>query len=286
MPKFKLQCVVVLYKVKPTDTPAIRSLRDLSVQQRDLAEQINLLIYDNSPQAQAFDPGWLMLGSVHYYHASLNGGLSPAYNRALSMAKEEGTGWLLLLDQDTILDAIFISSLLGLIETVPRTDVCAIVPKLFQDGHLLSPQVVRRFNNQSIAAKFSGLAEGVLTAYNSGACLRVAALVESGGFATDYWLDYLDHVTFFRLQAAGGRVWILDVAMEQKLSLNSLGTEMDLARYINLLSAEWKYVRETGSGGGSLIHRIRLIKRAISQIVRQQRMLFAFKTARAAFAGN
>jgi hypothetical protein len=58
-------------------------------------------------------------------------------------------------------------------------------------------------------------------------------------------------------------VLVLNIVVEHRLSLRNLEAEMGLDRYANVLSAEWRFVRETGLGGGPLIHRLRLLKRTL-----------------------
>jgi hypothetical protein len=113
--------------------------------------------------------------------------------------------------------------------------------------------------------------------------MRVQAVIRAGGFPAEYWLDYLDHVMFHRLQAAGGRVMVLDVSIEHRLSLQNLESEMTLERYANVLSAEWKFIKETGSGGGPLVHRLRLIRRALS-FLKLRNKRYARKVLHSAFS--
>lgn len=53
------------------------------------------------------------------------------------------------------------------------------------------------------------MVERRLRAFNSGAVVRVSAIREMGGFATEFPLDYLDQATFAELQERGGRVFLL-----------------------------------------------------------------------------
>ena len=108
-------------------------------------------------------------------------------------------------------------------------------------------------------------------------------MVAIGRFPREYWLDFLDHIMFHRLQEAGGLVLVLNVVIEHRLSLHNLEAEMDLERYANVLSAEWRFVRETGSGGGHLVHRLRLLKRALSHTIKLRNKNYAVKTLRAVF---
>jgi GT2 family glycosyltransferase len=278
----QVQCVIVLYKSAPAESRAVCSLLDCVSGDAHLAEQLEILIYDNSPTVQHLET--TQFNRVEYQHDPQNGGLARAYNYALELTQRKHINWLLLLDQDTALEAGFFASLLREINAPPPANTCAIVPKLMQDGTILSPQIVRKFRNASISSKFSGTCSGPLTALNSAACLRVQAVTAIGGFPREYWLDYLDHAMFYRLQAAGGRIMVLDIVIEHHLSLMNLRTEMSITRYSNILAAEWRFIRETGSGGGSLIHRLRLLKRAFGLLLKNSNRAYVLNTFRASFS--
>ena len=278
-----IQCVVVLYKCSFRDSTTIRSLAECFLEGNEIAKRLSILVYDNSPLAQPWEetflPGW----PIEYQHAAENRGLPDAYNQALSVAQQKGIEWLLLLDQDTVLDANFLHALFAATGRPPQPEVCAIIPKLFREGTRLSPQWVALFRNRPLARGFSGISRKTVTAMNSAACLRVQAVLSIGGFPQKYWLDYLDHVVFHRLQAAGGKVLILDIVMEHRLSLRNLEAEMSLPRFANFLNAEWMFVRETHSGGGPTIHRLRLALRALSYAIRMRNNAYARQTVRAVF---
>ncbi len=281
MSKILIQCVVVLYKCALDDSKALLSLAEVCRQYSGLSRRIALLIYDNSQDLQAANLDRWNFGAVEYQHASENGGLAAAYNEALSIAVKADIKWLLLLDQDTVLTPALFPALFAAIESPLIPEICAVVPKLAQQGKMLSPQIVGRFHNHNFPTAFSGTYRGQITALNSAACLRVQALAAIGGFPREYWLDFLDHIMFHRLQAAGGQVVVLNIVIEHRLSLQNLEAEMSLDRYANVLSAEWRFVRETGSGGGPFVHRLRLLKRALSHTIKLRNKAYASQVLRA-----
>jgi GT2 family glycosyltransferase len=281
MSNILIQCVVVLYKCAPDDSKTLLSLEEICRQYRGLSKRIALLIYDNSPDPQAANLDRWHLGAIEYHHSSENGGLASAYNQALSKAVGADIKWLLLLDQDTVLTPALFPALFETIESPLTPEICAIVPKLARQGEMLSPQIVGRFHNRDVPTAFWGTYRGQITALNSAACVRTQALIAIGGFPREYWLDYLDHIIFHRLQAAGGRVLVLNIVVEHSLSLRNLEAEMSLDRYANVLSAEWRFVRETGSGGGPLVHRLRLLKRALTHAIKLRNNAYAIRTLRA-----
>jgi GT2 family glycosyltransferase len=276
-----IQCVVVLYECTLGDSKTLLSLAEACRQHSGLSKRISLLIYDNSRYPQSANLDRWNFGVVKYHHASENGGLAAAYNQALSMAIEADIQWLLLLDQDTVLVPTLFPALVTAIEFPLPPEIHGVVPKLMQQGEILSPQIVGRFHNHDFPVAFSGTFRGKITALNSAACLKVQALAAIGGFPREYWLDFLDHIIFHRLQAAGARILILDIVVEHSLSLRNLETEMSLNRYANVLAAEWRFVRETGTGGGPIVHRLRLFGRAFGYSVKLHNKAYALRTFRA-----
>jgi GT2 family glycosyltransferase len=281
--RIQIQCVIVLYNTAPTDSQTICSLISCYKQHRGLAEQLSVLIYDNSPYSQK--PSSIKgLGEAEYFHDGANGGLAAAYNYALTIARQREIQWLLLLDQDTLLEVGLFLALSREICATPSPSVCAFVPKLVRDEFILSPQIVERFRNKPVSRHFFGLSSRPLTALNSAACLRVDAAVQVGGFPHEYWLDYLDHAMFHRLRVAGGQIVTLDVALQHHLSSRNLEVEMSAERYANMLSAEWMLVREIGWVWGPLIHRLRLLKRGLGHYVKLHNKSYALRALHSAFS--
>jgi GT2 family glycosyltransferase len=242
---------------------------------------MGLLIYDNSPTEQPHEFDATGFGRFTYMHDPQNSGLATAYNSGLTEAHRSGADWLLLLDQDTELQQTYLQSLFAAIESSPEDSVSAMVPRLMRGTTVLSPQRVGRLNNRSVSSDFSGLSPEKLTALNSAACLRVRAVETIGGFPQEYWLDFLDHVVFHRLQTAGGKVQVLDTVVQHHLSLVNLEEEMSVPRYVGMLKAEWSFVRETRFGGGVFCHRLRLLKRTLTNAIRWKNKAYARETLRA-----
>ena len=273
----RVQCVVVLYRMALQESETFQSLGAALREYPALAGRISLLIYDNSPEPQAAELPEDYFAKASYQHDPLNGGLATAYNHALRVAEEAGDKWLWLFDQDTTVLPELIPASFAAIDRTPPFEVCGIVPRLVQDGVMLSPVVVHRFRYLAMDEVFSGLNPKWLTALNSCACLRVSALRAIGGFPPQYWLDFLDHAVFHRLHKQGGRLLVLDVTIPHRLSTNNLRKESSRSRFDNLLAAEWQFVRETGWGGGSMIHRVRLLKRAVRTLLTLREPAFALQ---------
>ncbi len=276
-----IQCVVVLYKQSPARALSLSSLLQICADDPAIRAKLRILVQDNSPGDPASNLS-LDSGRFEYFHAPANPGLADAYNRALSTAQGDQIPWLLTLDQDTLLDRHFVVQLLAALESGEVERVCACVPELVQDELVLSPQIVGRVFYSRVPLGFSGFSAKPLIAFNSAACLSVPALVAIGGFPQEYWLDYLDHIVFYRLQAAGGRVYVLNSQLAHRLSMQHIESEVSIERYCNVLAAEWRFVRDSSSALGSIVHRVRLLKRALLHGLKLKDKAYAIHTIRAA----
>lgn len=275
-----LTAVLVLYRMQLHESRCYQTLVQ-SLQRTGHVNQVTLFVYDNSPDtgaAPASDAADSFPGTLHYQHDPANGGVAAAYNAGLVEARRNGSAWLLLLDQDTNLTPGYVAELLQAAATVPGS-VSAIIPRLTQDGLTHSPQLRPRLSHRSLAHDVTGLLPVQVTAFNSGAALRVAAL---DSFPTRYWLDFLDHAVFHTLQKAGGRVWLLAATLEHHLSTEQLGVDATVSRYRNVLMAERDFYCDYGSTPDRLLYHLRRSKQAVGLLLHVPDKQFALLSLRAA----
>jgi GT2 family glycosyltransferase len=258
--------VVVLYGQSPDQSEALSSLLHLVAGRPDAAQRISLIIHDNSPTRHELSISSPL--DTRYIHDGQNAGLARAYNAALERARAQGSTWLLLLDQDTRLSSQYLDELLKTSESVAGiSEVSAIVPKLWAGKRFYSPdapflfQMRQQFTDEHFAVDehVTGMATQPLTAYNSGAALRVSALEQIGGFPEDFWLDYLDHAVFQQLQLNGHRLWVMRTVLQQNLSHMNLDA-VPMSRHWSVLAAQTRFVLRFGSASDRLFFRWWLLK--------------------------
>jgi GT2 family glycosyltransferase len=261
-----LTAVIVLYGHTPAQSAALSSLLGLLAGRPDDAQRISLIIYDNSPEAHELVAS--MPVEALYIHDADNAGLARAYNAALEQARAQGSTWLLLLDQDTPLSSEYLTELLDATEALASSaEVGAIVPKLWAGTRLYSPdapflwQMRQQFagDDHAVDENVTGMVAQQLTAYNSGAALRVSALEQIGGFPEDFWLDFLDHAVFQQLWLCGHRIWVMRTVLQQNLSHMDLGT-VPMSRHWSVLAAQTRFVLKFGSATDRLFFRWWLLK--------------------------
>ncbi|MDQ0199071.1 glycosyltransferase [Neobacillus ginsengisoli] len=234
----KITMVVVLYKQKPEESKTFLTLKQTLFVNKEGLKDIELILYDNSPEKQAFSP--LDYEGVHitYIHDSRNLGIATAYNHAWTKAKENGSEWLLLLDHDTELTDAYVHEVLNLPEFA--TDVAAVVPKINSENKMISPVYSNSLRPLTEDRPKAGLQVQSVMAINSGALIRTDFLNKIGGFNENFPLDYLDHWLFFEIYEHGCKVWLLNVELEHELSVMDY-SRVSLKRYQSILDSEMSY---------------------------------------------
>ncbi len=229
--------VVVLYRMRPSESPALRSIvaSAKGSNQKDL--RFKALLYDNTPNGQ--EPG-ILPESVEYWAARTNRGISSAYNFSLEMAETEGFDWLVTLDQDTTVPASYCERIVGLArELAAHFEIAGLVPKIWDRGIFISPHVSVRGRSCRLPQNFAGVSNGEITAINSGTIWRARSLREIGGFHSLFWLDYLDHWLFHVIQQAGKLIYVVgDLDLEHELSLLKTDHQLSPDRLADILAAE------------------------------------------------
>jgi GT2 family glycosyltransferase len=263
--------VIVLYGRTVEKSESFCTLISAFAADRELAENFSVIVHDNSPDPQS--PGSQSLDAapacrLEYVHDGQNGGLAPAYNYALAAARREGAGWLLLLDQDTSLSLDYLRELDGLARSLAgRDDVGAIVPKLVANGVIYSPEAnflyQMRHQFRKVRHPIEPDAVGVqpirISAYNSGAAIRVSALAAVGGFPAEYWLDYLDHAVFHALSRHGYALCVMQASLEQRLSHMDVN-DVPHWRHRNVLTAQTRFVVSNGTFLERTLYRLYLLR--------------------------
>jgi GT2 family glycosyltransferase len=261
-----LTAVVVLYGQSPDQSEALSSLLDVAAGRPDAAQRISLIIYDNSPKPH--EPSASTSFETQYIHDAENAGLARAYNAALEGAEAQDSTWLLLLDQDTRLTSQYLDELLETSEAVAsQSEIGAIVPKLWAGTRLYSPDapffrhIRQQFSDKllTVEENVTGTVARPLTAYNSGAALRVSALKAIGGFPKDFWLDFLDHAVFQQLHLQRYRVWVMRSVLQQNLSHIDINS-VPMWRHWSVLAAQTRYVLKFGNALDRLFFRWWLLK--------------------------
>lgn len=236
-PILPVLAVVVLYKMRPSDSVGFQTLQTAISALGEDGRQVRVLLYDNSPVSHEIES---LPGNTLYYTSGRNEGIAGSNNAALKLALNEGCQWLLTLDQDTVLPQDFLLRILAIAVRSEKVDeIGAIVPQLTLGSRLLSPTRIRPWRASYLPRGFVGFMPGEIRAFNSASLFRVSALKQIGGFSLEFWLDYQDIYVYHMLHRIGKKVYIAgDIQVEHDLSVVSQRGSLNPTRYRNLLQAE------------------------------------------------
>jgi GT2 family glycosyltransferase len=256
--------VAVRYLTPLEESQTLSGLRAALGSDPGLAGAYDVVIWDNSPERadEAKVPATFL-----YRHAAANLGPSGAFNEARCYARARGHEWMLLLDQDTEVNAVFLRAMLRhLGEVADRSEIAAIVPTVWAGGVVESPRRQWFSCLRPYARGESGVAPGEAIAINSGCMVRVSALEKIGGFSRDFWLDYSDMDVFHRFHLQGMKMWrAADAELQHEMTVMDYDRLMTPWRYRNFSNAESAFKDLYKGRLENGFHTLRVFVRALRQ---------------------
>ena len=272
--------VIVLYANEIADCASLRSLLHAAAQLPPHEMKLKIHLHDNTDGTidQTFavnalcESRGLPREMISYVHDAQNSGLATAYNHALSIAEHEGYEWLLTLDQDTVLPADSLVTLMGTMAFLDdRPDVAAVAPQIRAGGRIVSPNwFLSGAWPRWFPTGFTGITQRTTFAFNSGSLLRVGALRQAGGYSPWFWLDNSDTCIYRHLAKLGKRVFVAGrVELEHDFSMQNMQQKVSPARYRNILLAESAFWDLEMNSLAGLERTLRLAVRGIKHLLRR-----------------
>lgn len=180
-----------------------------------LVEQANKVwVIDNQPN-YAFDKYLKGQKPCHRNNITLienkkNVGLAAAQNQGIKLALEDGVDWVLLLDQDSILDKDFVKNMLKAGHKYKnKKNIGFLTPRHeFDDG---SPSVPTYSQGLFLRPKryhmdLDEIDDTILFGMASGSFIPRHTLEEVGLMREEFWIDYIDYEFSFRVRERGYRI--------------------------------------------------------------------------------
>ncbi|RTR36405.1 glycosyltransferase [Robertmurraya yapensis] len=270
----KTTIVIVLYKVKVTQSTTLNTL--MNVLMNDRYEDINVVIYDNGPenQQQLIVDKWKENIRFSYTSDPRNRGISEAYNYAYAAAKKNNSEWLLLLDHDTAITNEYFDELIN--KQNVNANVAAVVPRIISEEIMISPVYSDTLRPLIGDKPTEGLQERPIMAINSGALIRLPFLDKIGGFTKEFQLDYLDHWLFHKIFEKGYTVLVLNSILEHELSVLDY-KRVSLQRYKSIIDSEFHFYKNYKKNLYKA-YKKQLFKRLIKQVLIVQNKRIALYT--------
>jgi rhamnosyltransferase len=123
-----------------------------------------------------------------------NRGIAEALNQGIAWARSRGFPWVILFDQDSTITSGFIDQMFATWESHPRRERVGSIHPRYRD------RLTGVEQTKIMRAKSDG---GPITSWTSGALMPTWIFDRVGYFASDFFIDYVDHEYCFRLRAAG-----------------------------------------------------------------------------------
>jgi GT2 family glycosyltransferase len=231
--------------------------------QEFISEDISIILYDNSPNPQEFDQKRYEDINISYKHDPRNLGIATAYNYAWSIAKSNGSEWLVLFDHDTEVTRQYVQRMLE-VKEVDR-DIAAVVPIISCEGTVISPVFSDTLRPLQQERPKAGVQQKPVMAINSGSLIKVSFLDQINGFNEGFALDYLDHWIFYEIYSKGYKVQVLDVILEHELSVMDY-RRVSVNRYKSIIDSE-SYFYQHYHKELLPAYRAQLFKRLIKQLI-------------------
>jgi rhamnosyltransferase len=140
-----------------------------------------------------------------------NLGIARALNLGIAKAGSMGYAWVLLLDQDTLVDPGMLRTMIAIRAAYPATDRLAVIGAGFRD-----------INKDSSPRHAIGTDEGwqeVESVITSGSLIGLATHVAVGPFREEFFIDLVDTDYCFRARALGYRI----IETRQALMSHAIG---------------------------------------------------------------
>ncbi|RFM35849.1 glycosyltransferase family protein [Chitinophaga silvisoli] len=207
--------VIVLYKQKLENAKSLAVLNDYL---KAMGAEMDLFVYDNSPEPMYENSITFGNFKVQYVHDKVNAGVSKAYNTGAAYGLTLKKSWLLLLDQDTVFPSNFPVIYEDAVNRNPDIPLFAPVLKT-QHGDIMSPGIYRRKRVYWVKSVPEG--KYSLQKYspvNSGLLINLDAFQKAGGYNGAVRLDFADFQFIERLARHYNWFYTLDLVCEQDFS--------------------------------------------------------------------
>jgi len=235
----RLTILMVLYNQKLSESEVYTFMHSKP-------RQFLVVVYDNSTQAsiQKFNKELCEVENIILLGNGENIGLSKAYQSSISTIKKlyPSTHWVLILDQDTLLNDAYFNEILSLSQS---TQKCVYYPSVMTKSGLFSPKHLRL--KLKINLKESVPNQSLMIPINSGNLWPVQ-LFDLIHFDEALFLDMIDYDIFFQLYHHNSHIetQLMSSSIEQNFSGETISSsEKDFIRFkiytndFNYFSKKW-----------------------------------------------
>lgn len=223
-----LNALIVIYNKPCIESTTFKFISNYS-------KKINIIVFDNS----TIDYGnkeYCEANGISYYTVNKNIGLSRAYNFVLNKIKLDKSDYLLILDDDTTLNDVYIKEVL---ESINENTADILLPLVWSKDELISPSYIS-FNCRVKKIKDARVInEKNITAINSGMVIRTN-IYNDIKYNENLFLDYVDHDFMKKVRENNYKIKVLNSSIYQAFSRNEKQSLSNVKIRFNIYKKDFK----------------------------------------------
>ena len=146
-----------------------------------------------------------------------NLGIGAALNQGMARVIQLGYKWAITFDQDSWVRDDLVTTLIGIVEQQPRSELVGIIGCNFEHENIQLSPIRHKIDGPAFSE-----VEAVIT---SGSLLSAAVFATVGPFRSDFFIDFIDHEYCLRLRKLGYKVIIANAP----LMVHALGAPTTLS---------------------------------------------------------
>lgn len=197
--------------------------------------KIDIILFDNSTKNYN-NKEYCKANSIKYYSLDKNVGLSKAYNYVLNKIKLKNNHYLLVLDDDTILNEKYFDEIFNEVLEC-KNDV--LLPIVKSNNQIISPSNIVGDCRVKGLKKKSDLNINVITAINSGMVIRTS-IYKKIKYNEDMFLDYVDHEFMRKVRKNNYKIKVLNSEVNQNFSRNEKQSIESVKFRFNIYKKDYK----------------------------------------------
>lgn len=167
-----------------------------------LRQSGNVVMVDNNSSPMEIEMIKGIVSSMNNCFLIENGsnlGIAEALNRGVEFAKRKGSKWVLLFDQDTVIEDYMLESIYEVYAAYPEKDKIAVIGSNFTDTYTHKNVYGNEEDKSSLWLE-------MLTVITSGSFIPIDVFDRIGYFRSDFFIDHVDDEFCLRAKYKGYKI--------------------------------------------------------------------------------
>lgn len=226
--------------------------------------RLNIIIFDNS-ESDYGNRKYCKENKIKYYTLNKNIGLSRAYNYVLEKIRINNNDYLLILDDDTILNDEYIDEVL---RKVHESKFDLLLPVVKSNERIISPSKIIFGCRVKQIKTLDEINDNNITGINSGMVIRTSVynLIK---YNDKMFLDYVDHEFMRKVRAKKLKINVLESVIYQNFFMDEKSNIKTAMKRFNIYKKDFK--KYCDICGNNLFYRISILKLKVNNLIKYKR---------------